>query len=310
MSPEGFFIHPDNQVLSGLRDTQGNFCGEHVLKRVMNSDVFILLGEPALGKSTVVDQIGNELDLRGIPYERVAYDDVLAEHISEKGGFHQEGFELNAKLVRRVVEARMRMAAIRGIVIFDTCAVGNKFPKNRSISAVEQLIGLAQQENPFFSKVSIVSLIGSLNKQLNHATIRQVLTITPSHLVVSILRDMFHIHLANIPDDVSLTELGEEIELITKRTAQEDDIMYIATEVTRESTTVLFDESIMAMPSIVVPPSFTPEERSYIQLRAIGMQRRIKRLGLSEDEWLIAINPEQEGQITRYANTFLRRDVS
>lgn len=307
MSVEDFSIHPQNQVLAGLRDTRGNPCGEEVLRRVISSDIFILLGEPAVGKSTITDQITYEMRLKHIPYETVVYDDVLDDHVRQTGS-DQEGLDLNIKLAKHVLEARMRIPQ-GGVVIFDTCAVGKRIPKDRSVTAVNYLAKLAREGNDFFSKLSILAMVGSLEQQRKHANMRHDIDHTPTHLVLEKLRHQYNIVLVDMPHGVSETQLGEGVQAVLRRTARDIHITAISHEIAHEDAIALQELGPEIIQSITAPESMSQIDRTHVQLRALGMLRRSKRLGLSEEEWMTVINPEQSETIFWYAGKFLPRST-
>lgn len=309
MKPERYLIHPQNAVLARLRDTRGIECGEEVLKRVLRSEIFVLLGEPAVGKSTITAQITHELGRRQIPYEVVAYDNVLAAFTAEKGT-DEEGPEFNKTLVDHVLQARTRMAEVGGVVLFDTCAVGKKYPKDRSVSAVEELIHMTKEGNPFFSKLSIVGVIGPISNQLAHAKMRHEVMFIPPELVVQFLREDYGIYVEDTPPGVSMEELGHNIQCAMRRSASGVQTVQIAHEVIRRDLDSLMNIGIEQAYRIVVPsgPHIAGREQLHMRLRGAGMRERALKYGLSDTDWLTAINAEQYGSIVRYASEFLRRN--
>lgn len=293
-------IYQGHTVLANLLTVDGEKCGTQILHDVLQSDLIIVIGEPAVGKSTISGQIINELQRRDIPTQEVKYDNELANHI-QSTGIHKEREGFNAQLVSTVQRALDTISS-RGKVIFDTVGVGAKRPKDRSVSAVENLIEEELAKGKY--KILLLAVLGSLSNQLKQVALRRSVLNIPPDQVIQVLEEEYNTIVAHIPASLSDYHMGQFIQKAVKKMAEHFHITQISNEVLQQSMEIVRKEGMQILDKFL-PPPLPPGDQIMLRIKTAGMQRRLQSIPLPDTAKHIVYNIHSNERVLWYAETFL-----
>lgn len=318
------------EMLHSLVNTQGQRIGPLVVDRLLSDDIsrLIIMGQPGAGKTTLLYQVDYSLNdfmkISGMPIERsiVLYDSWMRS--AKRRGEKPDTPEFNYSLAQKISQLTNRTKAnaegkdySKRIVLAEIPAVGYIQPKDRGVSAVEQLA--KETDDTLFLYVVAHPL-----SQIRGLAARFTAAITPEKDVISVLAKRHNIIIdAEGIDDKKV--LGRKIKIAVRWTAKGPHVRAILYEMGHQFALWRHldrKDAKAEVEEVILPESYNPHKvselltrepidfldpedaffnllvrrkalsRSYLpRIEAAYAGYRFRKLGVPEDRYMVAFNP-------------------
>lgn len=325
------------EMLDGLVDINGQRIGNYIDRLLTDESRLVIAGSPGAGKTTLLSQVDYSLRYWArkfcIPVKiaTILYDNSLRN--AGRLGKAADTPEFNRGLVQRILNPRkwttvyaQEGLAEKGIVLAEIPAVGKTEPKDRGVSAFEELARNSQD-------TLFLYVVAHPFSQLNGLAARFTASVFSADRVVKALKDLHNI-VIEAPDIEDEEVLGRMVKSAVRWTAKGIHVKTILYEMAdqffqwrhldRESfekntEEIILPESynpsrvmeqLMTEDALFLDPediNFREELRGKARIRAslprmeaAYAQHRFRELGIPEERGIIAFNPFRTGPIRLY----------
>lgn len=304
MSNELPTIHENHLVLTNLLSTDGTRCGPEVLQQALDAECIILIGEPAVGKSILFGELAEEFRRRSIRTRKEQYDTMLAA-FTKFTGSEEEGEEFNNTLADIIKQVLLTKSPNEKL-LWETVGVGNKTPKDRSVSAVNKVVATEVARGN--DNILVLAVLRPLTNQLQQATLRFKTLMTPAEQVLTMLREQYNTVITNIPEHISEEQMGEMIKSAVSKMANQIHIIKISHEVVRQSLDAVRQTGLATKNPFSLPNTIPLRDQFNLRLKTIGMERRLQEIDLPDEKKRIVLNVHTNETVIWYAETFLSEE--
>lgn len=234
-----------HSVLSGLVSSNGDMIGQFLVAKALSGrNQFHFEGPPASGKSTIISQYIDALEINasrlGIPfdYKVVRYEEVLAKAERKLGSREEwdnnkwvKDFNLGM-LVPAILEAHANASDTNPhAAIIENPGIGSNRIRDVGKTAASTLAKSQGELPPSERDAYFIYLVSDPSLKKRATMLRNRIVNIPPGKVISTLRDDFNIEVADMPDTASS---GRTIQRIYRRMAQQQHINRISLEIHME----------------------------------------------------------------------------
>ncbi|MBI4059232.1 hypothetical protein HY404_03255 [Candidatus Microgenomates bacterium] len=197
ITPEMIVIDQETcEVLAGLTDTEGQLIAQNLIYRLLfdtQIDTFFLMGPPLAGKSTLLEQITSTLEQNAqilqvpLAINKILYEKELADARSK--GIIPDSPEFNIFFLEKINHPSEAIVIypgynIKAIHLIESPSVGDKFPKDRGVTAFEYIA--ANMNNTLF-----IYLINHAYHQSKGLAMREEIPQLSDEAVIRTMREKF-----------------------------------------------------------------------------------------------------------------------
>lgn len=296
MSIEDQSIDPKNQALGSVVDVQGTPFTQEVLAQFLRSRLYILIGEPNSGKSTLAAELSYEGRRLGIRVHEKKYDHILSAHIRLTGS-HEEGEAFNNYAVSQVEHA-LDDSEEDDIVLVEFVGIGNVVPKDRCVSATNKAALLT-------SNTSVLGVMAPVQDQFSRSLLRVDIIQSDPADVLDMLEEKYNTVVHGIPFTVSKTDMGRFIQIAVLGMAQQLHVAQILHEVISQGLAIRKRQYLQAPPALRRAQFHTDSGTLSMELKTLAMGERLDEIPLPDEAKLLVVNLNRGRRITLYAEEFL-----
>lgn len=312
------------RVLYGLVDVEtGQRVGRSIADTILAKPSIrrvIVIGEPGVHKSTMIENLAYELKRRGkISSQLVFYDDLLAETENELGSREGWGDEDWHKLSKNILKAIGPISAIqqdpRQVQIIEIMGMSKEGGKDRAVTALQTLANEVREESPTELSTLFVAIAPTHKGQQKTMMIRRSIQHVSDAEVFDFLDNqfnMFYIGAHTLAKRLSqqtgkspsyyMELFGRNIKARFSKMGAEDKILQIHREILEGARGLIQEPALAAQARIlkIAPSSYDIGELEQNTERVVAYHLLHKvrvELGLDEKHAYIVFSTFLDGRI-------------